>query len=27
MARADMVEAEFDLQVKKNGHKALRNQG
>ena len=27
MARADMLEAEFDLQVKKSGHKALRNQG
>ena len=27
MAAADMVEAEFDLQVKKSGHKALRNQG
>jgi len=27
MAKADMVEAEFDLQVKKSGHKALRNQG
>ncbi|MBU3612834.1 GDP-mannose 4,6-dehydratase [Polynucleobacter sp. MG-27-Goln-C1] len=27
MAKADMIEAEFDLQVKKNGHKALRNQG
>jgi GDPmannose 4,6-dehydratase len=27
MAKADMVEAEFDLQVQKNGHKALRNQG
>ena len=25
MAKADMVEAEFDLQVKKSGHKALRN--
>ena len=27
MAKADMIEAEFDLQVKKSGHKALRNQG
>lgn len=27
MAAADMVEAEFDLQVKKSGHRALRNQG
>lgn len=27
MAAADMIEAEFDLQVKKSGHKALRNQG
>jgi GDPmannose 4,6-dehydratase len=27
MAKSDMVEAEFDLQVKKSGHKALRNQG
>ena len=27
MAAADMVEANFDLQVKKSGHKALRNQG
>jgi GDPmannose 4,6-dehydratase len=27
MAAADMVEAEFDLQVKRSGHKALRNQG
>ena len=27
MAKADMVEAEFDLKVKMHGHKALRNQG
>lgn len=27
MAQADMIEAEFDLKVKKHGHKALRNQG
>ena len=27
MAKADMVEAEFDLLVQKSGHKALRNQG
>ena len=27
MAKTDMIEAEFDLQVKKSGHKALRNQG
>jgi GDPmannose 4,6-dehydratase len=27
MAKADMIEAEFDLKVKKSGHKALRNQG
>ena len=27
MVKADMVEAEFDLQLKKSGHKALRNQG
>ena len=27
MTKADMAEAEFDLQVHKNGHKALRNQG
>jgi len=27
MAKADMVEAEFDLQVQKSGHKALRNEG
>ena len=27
MARADLIEAEFDLQVKNSGHKALRNQG
>ena len=27
MVKADMAVAEFDLQVKKNGHKALRNQG
>jgi GDPmannose 4,6-dehydratase len=27
MVRADMREAEFDVQVKKSGHKALRNQG
>lgn len=27
MAKADMIEAEFDLKVKQHGHKALRNQG
>ena len=27
MARADMLQAEFDLKVKAHGHKALRNQG
>jgi GDPmannose 4,6-dehydratase len=27
MAKADMTQAEFDLQVKAHGHKALRNQG
>lgn len=27
MTKADMIEAEFDMQVKKSGHKALRNQG
>jgi GDPmannose 4,6-dehydratase len=27
MARADLIEAEFDLKVKGHGHKALRNQG
>ena len=27
MARADMLEAEFDMKVKMHGHKALRNQG
>lgn len=27
MARVDMTQAEFDLQVKAHGHKALRNQG
>lgn len=27
MARADIIEAEFDMKVKIHGHKALRNQG
>ncbi|MDO8771328.1 MAG: GDP-mannose 4,6-dehydratase [Burkholderiaceae bacterium] len=27
MAQSDMTEAEFDLKVKRSGHKALRNQG